>query len=67
MSELTTIQITKEYSRKLGQIATMFRRSKTAQVEWMIDRALEEIESERFRITDNGRKAMQYTPTEETA
>jgi hypothetical protein len=39
MSEeiVTTVQITKSYSDKLGMLATMDKRTKAAQMEWLID------------------------------
>lgn len=34
---LTTVQITKEVSKQLGEIAEYFHRSKTGQIEWWIE------------------------------
>ena len=46
MNELTTVQISKKASSRLHQIASFFKRSKAAQVEWMIDREFEDLPEE---------------------
>ena len=43
MSDLTTVQLSKESSRKLGEIARIERRSKTKQAEHLIEVAYVEI------------------------
>jgi len=53
MSELTTVQISKKAFSRLQQIATFFRRSKTAQVEWMIDREFEDLPEEFIGPSDS--------------
>ncbi len=35
--ELTTIQISKEYSEKLEALAVSYKRSKKSHIEWLID------------------------------
>jgi len=46
--EITTLQITKEASKKLGDIADYFRRSKIQQMIWWI-------ENEHARIFEDGK------------
>lgn len=43
MSDLTTVQISKEASKKLGRVARVHKRSKSKQAEHMIETAYSEI------------------------
>jgi predicted transcriptional regulator len=43
-NELTTIQISKEASRMLEELAASYKRSKKSHAEWLIERDYEELE-----------------------
>lgn len=57
-TELTTVQITKKASSMLAELASAERRSKTGQIEYMIER-------EHQRIFNDGENA--HAPTEESS